>query len=47
MCIRDSTHAAHILGYIGPIWREEAAEYSDKGYSLNALVGKSGVELAF
>ena len=43
----NTTHAAHILGYIGPIWREEAAEYSDKGYSLNALVGKSGVEQAF
>ena len=43
----NTTHAAHILGYIGPIWREEAAEYRDKGYSLNALVGKSGVEQAF
>ena len=43
----NTTHAAHILGYIGPIWSEEAAEYREKGYSMNALVGKSGVEQAF
>ena len=43
----NTTYAAHILGYIGPIWSEEAAEYREKGYSMNALVGKSGVEQAF
>lgn len=41
-------YAAHILGYTGPIYSaEEYALYKEKGYPLNAVVGKSGVELAF
>ena len=40
-------YAAHILGSIGKIYAEDADKYLDMGYSLNALVGKSGVELAF
>ena len=40
-------YAAHLLGYIGQIYAEEAAEYRDKGYAMNALVGKAGVEQAF
>ena len=43
----NTKYAAHILGYIGPIWSAEADEYREKGYSMNALVGKSGVEQAF
>ena len=47
--------AAHILGTIGPIWQEEWSSnedtgyvgYADKGYSMNDLVGKDGVEKAF
>ena len=40
-------YAAHLLGYIGQIYAEEAAEYREKGYAMNALVGKAGVEQAF
>ena len=41
-------YAAHILGYTGPIYSAEEYElYKEKGYPLNAVVGKSGVELAF
>lgn len=40
-------YASHILGSIGKIYAEEAEEYEALGYSMNALVGKSGCELAF
>lgn len=40
-------YAAHLLGYIGQIYAEEADTYREKGYSMNALVGKTGVEYAF
>ena len=48
--VYNTTHAAHILGYIGSIWSEEwnsneetgYVGYKDKGYSMNALVGKAG-----
>lgn len=36
--------AAHILGRIGKIYKEEYEELSDKGYGLNDLVGKEGIE---
>ena len=47
--------ASHILGTIGPIWQEEWSSdestgyvgYADKGYAMNDLVGKDGVEKAF
>ena len=39
-----TTSAAHLLGTIGQIYAEEADAYREKGYALNALVGKSGVE---
>lgn len=35
---------AHILGRIGKIYSEEYTELKDKGYSLNDLVGKDGIE---
>lgn len=35
---------AHILGRIGKIYKEEYEELKDKGYSLNDLVGKEGIE---
>ncbi|MBU5625784.1 penicillin-binding protein A [Oscillibacter sp. MSJ-2] len=38
--------AAHILGFVGRM-EDEYEELKDKGYSLDDLVGKSGVELAF
>ena len=53
--VYNTTLAAHILGTIGPIWPEEWSSnektgyvgYADKGYSMNDLVGKDGVEKAF
>ena len=53
--VYNTTLAAHILGTIGPIWQEEWSSnektgyvgYADKGYSMNDLVGKAGVEKAF
>ena len=39
--------AAHILGRTGPIFPEEAEAYTEKGYPLNAVVGKDGAEAAF
>ena len=53
--VYNTALAAHILGTIGPIWQEEWSSnedtgyvgYADKGYSMNDLVGKDGVETAF
>lgn len=53
--VYNTALAAHILGTIGPIWQEEWSSsedtgyvgYADKGYSMNDLVGKNGVEKAF
>ncbi len=42
-----TTAAAHILGYVGAINRDEYDALKDQGYSLNASIGKAGVELAF
>ncbi len=47
--------AAHTLGTVGAIWQEEWRSdestgyvgYADKGYNMNDLVGKDGVEKAF
>lgn len=47
--------ASHILGTVGAIWQEEwysdedtgYVGYADRGYSMNDLVGKDGVEKAF
>ena len=36
----------HEIGTVGPIFEENAAEYLDKGYDLNAIVGISGIEKA-
>lgn len=53
--VYDTKLAAHILGTVGAIWQEEWCSdestgyvgYADKGYSMNDLVGKDGVEKAF
>ncbi len=53
--VYNTKYAAHILGRIGPIYHEEwvgdedagIEGYADKGYSMNTLVGKDGVEKAF
>ncbi|MCL2056914.1 MAG: penicillin-binding transpeptidase domain-containing protein [Oscillospiraceae bacterium] len=36
--------APHLLGTIGPIFPEESRELLEKGYALNDLVGRGGVE---
>ncbi len=35
---------AHILGRVGKIYQEEYAELKQKGYGMNDLVGKEGIE---
>ena len=40
-------YAAHVLGRISRIYAEDWEKYRDLGYSMNALVGSSGVEAAF
>lgn len=39
--------AAHVLGHMGSITSGEWPAYRDLGYSMDATVGKDGVELAF
>ena len=45
--ITDGTFAPHIIGRTGLISAEEADSYVERGYPLNAVVGKEGVEKAF
>ena len=53
--VYNTPYAAHILGRIGPIYHDEwvgdeeagIVGYKDLDYSMNALVGKDGVEKAF
>lgn len=40
-------YASHILGTVGPIYSEEWEYYHSLGYQMNAVVGKTGCELAF
>ena len=42
----ETTAAAHMLGYVGIIWKEEYAELKDQGYGLNDILGKAGLEKA-
>ncbi len=39
--------AAHIIGYIGKINERELKERKDKGYRLNDVIGKDGIEYVF
>lgn len=43
----ETNYAAHILGTVGRIYEEEYASLKEKGYAMDDLVGKSGVESAF
>ena len=43
----NTAYAPHILGYTGLMSAEEYEDYKDKGYPLNATVGKAGAEAAF
>jgi len=40
-------YASHILGTVGKIDGDEMAYYTEQGYAMDAIVGKSGVEAAF
>ena len=41
----NGTTAPHIIGQVGPIYENERDIYTkDKGYNLNDVVGKSGIE---
>jgi len=42
-----TSHAPHILGYIGAMTAEEYEVYKERGYPMDAIVGKVGAELAF
>lgn len=43
----NTPYAAHILGRTGPIYAEEYETYRDKGYPMNAIIGRDGLEAAF
>ena len=45
--VYNTPYAAHILGRISRIYAEDWDQYADLGYSMDALVGSSGVERAF
>ena len=45
--VYNTEYAAHILGRITRIYEEDWDDYKDLGYSMDALVGESGVEKAF
>jgi penicillin-binding protein 2 len=38
---------AHVIGYVGMISQNEYTELSDKGYNIESLIGKSGVEKVY
>jgi len=43
----NTPYAAHLLGRVGAIYAEDWEEYREKGYSMNAKVGRDGFEKAF
>ena len=43
----ETSYAAHVLGYTGPITAETWEKYKELGYPMNATVGLDGVERAF
>lgn len=40
----DGVVAPHIIGRVGPIYKEEYEQLKDKGYKLNDTLGKDGIE---
>ncbi len=40
-------YAAHVLGYLGGMSTQQWEEFKKEGYSMDALVGQTGFELAF
>ena len=45
--VYETDAAAHILGRVDKIYKEDWAEYKEKGYAYNNLIGRDGVEAAF
>lgn len=43
----NTTYAAHILGTVTPIYKEEYDALKEQGYNGNDRIGRSGVEAAF
>lgn len=43
----DPNSASHILGYIGPIYKDEYEVLKEKGYRMNDTLGKDGIEKVF
>ena len=43
----ETDAAAHVLGTVGVIWKDEYQELKSQGYAMDAVIGKSGVEKAF
>ena len=40
-------YAAHVLGYLGGMDNSQWEQYKSQGYSMDAMVGQTGFELAF
>lgn len=43
----DGTIMPHIIGSVGPIYKEEWEQLKKDGYDMNDIIGKSGLEKAF
>ncbi len=43
----NGTLAAHIIGYVSKISDTEYAEKKEEGYTINSIIGKTGIEQAF
>ncbi len=43
----NTTYAAHLLGRVTSIYPEEWSHYQELGYTMNATVGRDGLEQAF
>ena len=43
----NTLYGSHLLGYVGQLYPDEFESYKKLGYSMDAMVGKMGVEQAF
>ncbi len=43
----DGTLMPHILGTLGPIYAEEYPDLKEKGYKMNDIIGKNGLEKTY
>jgi penicillin-binding protein 2 len=43
----NTQYAAHVLGYVGAMNASQWEKYKELGYSMDAMVGQSGIEEAF